>query len=32
MESRVIPAAEVVQRQLEAYNARDLDAWVAGGP
>lgn len=23
------PAAEVVQQQLEAYNARDLDAWVA---
>ncbi len=26
---RSSPAAAVVQRQLDAYNARDLDAWLA---
>ena len=29
MHPLLIPAEQVVQQQLDAYNARDLDAWLA---
>jgi putative hydrolase of HD superfamily len=29
MQRLLVPAEQVVQQQLDAYNARDLDAWLA---